>query len=268
MRWLAKALRWLTTDGWRAIDREAAAQRARHGDGYRWLTAVVLLTAVIVLTLQEYLGSRIVFHDLSPPDDDDEHWLLKSYVWWTAWRVGGYALIPLLVILALRGERIRDYYVGFGALAQHWKIYAGVLLLILPLVLYASTLDEFTETYPFYAHANRSPLDFWTWQVLYALQFIALEFFFRGFMLRGLERSFGSAAIFVMVIPYTMIHFGKPMLESFGAVIAGVALGTLAMRSRSIWGGAFLHVAVAFLMDWLAVQQCPDPSEGPCPTGF
>ena len=37
----------------------------------------------------------------------------------------------------------------------------------------------------------------------------------------------GSHAIFVMVVPYVMIHFGKPMLETVGAIIAGVVLGLL-----------------------------------------
>ncbi|MCA9320336.1 MAG: CPBP family intramembrane metalloprotease, partial [Planctomycetes bacterium] len=59
-------------------------------------------------------------------------------------------------------------------------------------------------------------------------------------------------AIFVMVIPYAMIHFTKPMPEAFGAIFAGVALGYLAMRTRSFYGGILLHYAVALTMDLLA----------------
>lgn len=266
---LLAPLRWLTIDGWREIDREAAAEReARTGPD--WRPAIILTTAVVVLALQEYVGSRLFYQEsvAPPPEEGDDYWLLSTYVWWTAWRVGGYFVLPALVIWAMRGERLRDYYVGVGRLRTHAWIYLLVFLVILPAVLYASTLDAFAETYPFYAHANRSGFDFWSWQLLYALQFISLEFFFRGFLLKGLKPAFGSSAIFVMVIPYTMIHFGKPMLETFGAVVAGLALGTLAMRSRSIWGGAALHVGIAFLMDSLAVQDCPPPEEGPCPTGM
>ena len=41
-----------------------------------------------------------------------------------------------------------------------------------------------------------------------------LEFFFRGFILHGTKQRFGFYAIFVMIIPYCMIHFGKPIVET------------------------------------------------------
>ena len=92
------------------------------------------------------------------------------------------------------------------------------------------------------------------WELLYIAQFVTLEMFFRGFMLHGLRRSFGANAIFVMMVPYFMIHFNKPMPEAVGAIGAGLILGTLAMRTRSIWGGAAIHVAVAVTMDLLALR--------------
>ena len=50
-----------------------------------------------------------------------------------------------------------------------------------------------------------------------------------------------------------MIHFGKPMPETFAAIIAGFALGFLALRSRSFLWGVFLHFAVAITMDVFAL---------------
>jgi len=58
-----------------------------------------------------------------------------------------------------------------------------------------------------------------------------------------------------MLIPYCMIHFQKPLLETFGAIVAGLILGLLALRTRSIWGGATIHVAVATSMDVAALIQ-------------
>jgi membrane protease YdiL (CAAX protease family) len=83
--------------------------------------------------------------------------------------------------------------------------------------------------------------------------FFALEVFFRGFMLSPLRRSLGSGAIFAMCVPYVMIHYGKPYLEAGGALIAGVALGSLAMRTRSVYAGFMVHATVALLMDGLAI---------------
>jgi membrane protease YdiL (CAAX protease family) len=64
-----------------------------------------------------------------------------------------------------------------------------------------------------------------------------------------LRPALGHAAIFVMVVPYCMLHFGKTWSESLAAIVAGIILGTLAMRWRSIWGGVLIHWTVAISMD-------------------
>ena len=98
-------------------------------------------------------------------------------------------------------------------------------------------------------------MDFLLWEAFYVLQFFALEFFFRGFLLQGLKRYVGAYAVFFMAVPYCMIHFGKPMPETLGAIIAGVALGTLALRTGSIWSGVLIHASVAVSMDVLSMWQ-------------
>ncbi len=128
----------------------------------------------------------------------------------------------------------------------------------------AARTPSFYQTYPFFKWANQSTYYFLCWELLYALQFVSLEFFFRGYMLAGLRHKFGGSAVFVMIVPYCMIHYGKPMPETLGAIGAGIILGTLAMRTRSIWGGAAIHIAVALTMDWLALGQCPPADIGPC----
>ena len=61
------------------------------------------------------------------------------------------------------------------------------------------------------------------------------------------------AAVAVMLVAYTMLHFTKPYLEASGAVIAGLVLGYLALRTRSIWGGITVHGMVAVTMDLAAL---------------
>jgi membrane protease YdiL (CAAX protease family) len=58
-----------------------------------------------------------------------------------------------------------------------------------------------------------------------------------------------------MVVPYCMIHFGKPFLEALAAIAAGIVLGTLALKTRSIWCGVLIHVSVAISMDVAALVQ-------------
>ena len=95
------------------------------------------------------------------------------------------------------------------------------------------------------------------------VQFFCLELFFRGWMVGALRRAMGSAAIFVMALPYCMIHYGKPYLEAHGAIVAGVVLGSLAMRTRSIYAGFLLHITVAAGMDLLSLYK-----RGALPTNF
>jgi len=88
---------------------------------------------------------------------------------------------------------------------------------------------------------------------MYALQFFGVEFFFRAFLTRGLAPIAGAASIFIALVPYCMIHFPKPMPEAFGSIITGIVLATIAMRTKTIWGGVFVHVAVAVAMDAMSI---------------
>jgi membrane protease YdiL (CAAX protease family) len=126
---------------------------------------------------------------------------------------------------------------------------------MLPVVAFAAGREDFSEIYPFVHEARNDLRTFLLWEAGYLAQFWALESFFRGYLLFTLERRIGRLAIFVMVVPYCMIHFHKPMLEALGAIVAGGFLGFLALGYRSWYGGALLHSLVAVSMDLLAVSR-------------
>lgn len=259
---LPRFLRALSIDQWRAIDAETPREPGDAGAASLQVL-MVLLTVAAALTLQEYLGGHDTYERLFPPDGS-RYWELRGYAWWSGWRVLGYVVVPMLVIASLPGQRIRDYHVSLRGFTKHLWIYLVMFGAVLPFVFAASTTHAFRQTYPFYRIANRSHADLVMWEVLYAVQFFSLEFFFRGFVLQGLRRALGANAIFVMLVPYCMIHFGKPLPETIGALGAGLILGTLAMRTRSIWGGVLIHVGVAVTMDVLALRGCPPFGGGPC----
>ncbi len=264
MRTIKLFLRRVLLDSWRDADAQADTAASDELD---WRPIVVLVTTAVILTLAEYFGGNSTFSKLFPYDSKAQsraEWELWARAWWSGTRVITYVIIPMATILLMPGERIRDYYLSFRGFRRHLWIYGALYLLVLPAVLFVATQDAFLATYPFYKYANQSWAHFLTWQVLYAVQFVSLEFFFRGYMLQGLRHKFGYGAIFVMVVPYCMIHYPKPIPETLGAILAGIALGTLAMRTRSIWGGVLIHVGVALTMDWLAVAQCPPADQGPC----
>ncbi len=176
-------------------------------------------------------------------------------VWWSVVQIAGYTVLPVLLITVGFRESVRDFGLRLTGTGRQAAAYLLLLALVLPPVIAASFTGPFQARYPFYdpAPAEAWWPFLWTWWALYALQFVALEFFFRGFLLFGLERVFGYTAVFLMIIPYVMIHFQKPALEAVAAIIAGFVLGTLALKTRSIWWGAALHVAVAMAMDLSAL---------------
>jgi membrane protease YdiL (CAAX protease family) len=165
--------------------------------------------------------------------------------------------LPVLVIKFVFKEKLRNYGLTKGSLFKDYKLYLLMFMVMIPLVLYFSRTDGFQYRYPFYRLATNEPLwpNFWTWELLYLFQFFCLEFFFRGFMVHGLKQRFGYYSVFMMTIPYCMIHFGKPLPETIAAIIAGIVLGTLSLKSRTIWMGVIIHYSVAIAMDLSALWQ-------------
>jgi membrane protease YdiL (CAAX protease family) len=132
-----------------------------------------------------------------------------------------------------------------------------MLMVVLPLVVIASFNSHFQATYPFYYFPKDDfPVQrFIIWEIFYLLQFIGIEYFFRGFILFNCKSVFKEYAVYISVIPYCMIHFGKPMPETIGAIVAGIFLGKMALRSGSILPGIALHYLVAISMDLLSLWQ-------------
>lgn len=184
----------------------------------------------------------------------DSGWLeLCGYLWWTACHLVTFIVLPWLVIRFILRERLRDFGWRWNQVSEHWR---GYLLLLSPILVFVALVsmgEDFVQHYPFYSHAGRSWLDLLLWELLYMSQFVFLEFFFRGYMVNALRPAIGANAIWVMCVPYLMIHFPKLWLEATGAILFGLFLGILALQSRSIWGGVLVHAGVALSMDLAAL---------------
>jgi membrane protease YdiL (CAAX protease family) len=255
----------LFRDTWRTLDAEAEQARNETGLDYRRPAACLLIVA-LVLTVQEYYGGRGFYETWFRP------WLAEleahghprlnlakydeyyGYCWWVASRVTGYVLIPFpLWKLLFPQDSLLDMGLRGRGFTKHIWIYGLCLAVVVPAMLLVSSQPDFGNYYPFYKLASRSWFDFAIWEGIYWLQFFSLELFFRGWILGALRKAMGAGAIFVMAVPYCMIHYGKPYLEAHGAIVAGIVLGSLAMRTRSIYSGFLVHITVAFSMDFLAL---------------
>jgi CAAX protease family protein len=209
--------------------------------------AVVLVTAALALTFLEFGPIRQAF------DSKDPRTLPKL----THWSFGcflAYMVIPAVIVRFGFGVKLRDFGLTFKGFARHLPIYVVLYLLVLPFVIPAAFSPHTAKFYPFFKGAGEGLGPFVRWQLVYGLQFLSLEFFFRGFLLFGLEKRFGIHAVFVMIVPYAMIHFRKSWPESVAAIVAGLVLGVLALRTRSVLGGVLIHWAVAITMDVCAIM--------------
>ncbi len=189
-------------------------------------------------------------------------WLqMCGYLWWTFCHLVTFILLPWLVIRFGFKQSMLDFGWRWNQVGVHWRGYLLLLSPILVFVVLVSMGEDFVNHYPFYRQAGRSWLDLLLWELLYMSQFVFLEFFFRGFMLNALRPAIGANAIWVMCVPYMMIHLPKLALEATGASLFGLFLGILALQSRSIWGGVLVHAGVALSMDVAALlrkQQIPE----------
>jgi len=257
---------------WRELDVVAHEhQRKTLVSGrYNARPAVLFVITALVLSLQEYFGGRDFYEthlraflrDVERSDSLFSHWVdmrryneLYSYGWWAFTRVFGYVVMPMTIWkIVFRNDSLLDMGLRVRGFSKHAWIYVLCLGVVLPAVYIVSLTPEFGNYYPFYKQCSRSWVDFLLWEAMYAAQFFGLEVFFRGFWLSGLRTTLGSGAIFAMCVPYCMIHYGKPYLEAAGAIVAGIALGSLAMRTKSIYSGFLVHITVALSMDLLSLS--------------
>jgi len=254
---------------WYELDADATEHRAELAKTGRLdlRPLVALVTCAVILTMQEYYGGSSYYAESVRPliAKLSTHYPktfriakyeeLYGFAWWSFTRVLGYTVVPFTVWkIVFPQDSLLDMGLRARGFFKHAWIYGLCLVVVVPLLLLVSRQPDFGGYYPFYRGSSRSWFDFLTWEAMYFTQFLALEIFFRGFWLGALRKSFGSGAIFAMAVPYCMIHFGKPFLEANGAIVAGIFLGSLSMKTRSIYQGFLVHITVAGLMDWLALS--------------
>jgi uncharacterized protein len=231
---------------------------------------LICITVAFSLTMIKYLGDvrfmieflgTTSFERLSSSYEDlmtiNNNAQLYRLLYWVGVMIVFYFVFPVLIIKLIFRQRLTDYGLSFKGAFKDYRLYVYMLLVMIPLVLFFSRTESFQMRYPFYDVQKGEPFypNFIIWEVFYFLQFFALEFFFRGFMLHGTKQRFGFYSVFVMTIPYCMIHFGKPLPETIAAIIAGIVLGTLSLKSKSIWMGVAIHYSVAITMDLCAMYQ-------------
>lgn len=236
-------------DGWFGPVPDLPAPRGLDADAR---ASWVLWSGATLLVLMSFRGG-IELGDLNAAWADYHQHSFAGRLYWVAWGVIAYLLVPLAIIVGVFRESPSRYGLRIHFTRQMAGIYTVLLAIMAVVVVLASASPAFIRKYPMVNDLGDDTQRVLAWELLRALRFVCLEFFFRGYLLFGLEARFGYHAIAVAALPYGIIHHGKPFPEALSAVLAGAVLGFMALRSRSIAGGALLHIAVATTMDMCAL---------------
>jgi len=164
--------------------------------------------------------------------------------------------IVITLFLVRKSYKYGNLFWGFTTKNFRAMPYLLILLCMVPLITFASTLPDFLHTYPklkniYFIDQFAQPT--WPWKILYeisyGLDFVSIELFFRGFLVIGLIRFAGINSILPMAAFYCTIHFGKPLGECISSYFGGLALGVIAYRTKSVVGGLMVHLGIAYLME-------------------
>src|SRR5262245_42474744 len=134
-------LKRVTVDQWRAIDEETVRETGEPLGRIDWRVIVVLIFTCVTLTVQEYIGDRSFYERHWPAASrwhPGEYWQLGGFAWWAGWRVVGYLILPMLVVLMMPRERLRDYHLSPKGFIKHLWVYVVLFALVAPAVYAAS----------------------------------------------------------------------------------------------------------------------------------
>ena len=178
-------------------------------------------------------------------------------LWWAASSVLIYVSIPVLYALVAR-QKVRSYGLSLGFVRSEGIFIALIAPVVLVMVWLVSADERFQTVYPFYDYANGGDNAFaklLIFEAAYGATFVALEFFFRGFLVFAGYPVLGIHAIPAMAFAYCLLHLGKPMPECASSLIGGLILGYVALRVRSIAAGVVAHLTIAWGMDAFVVSR-------------
>lgn len=225
---------------------------------------VAFVVAGLVLTIYQYFG-RVAFFtaEIAPllksagvVSSRQGEQLARCLYWCLmAWPL--YVGVPMIAMRVMARRR-PDYPIPSLWTFGDWRfgvkvcaLFYGVMFVILLGVIFSG---EFRGKYPLCSAATASAGAFVVYEIALVGYFVCWEWLWRGFLQPVLQRPLGSWVVFVNMLPFVVAHFdNKPFLESLSSIAGGIALGWLALRTRSFWYGAFIHAATDLTLDSLMV---------------
>lgn len=158
-----------------------------------------------------------------------------------------YFVLPILSIAVV----LRRNPLDFGLRLGHARIWGFHLLVSLPVIfviVYLMTSSADVQRYYHVKHFN--PIGY---IIDVGVRLFAWEFLFRGFMLFGLKDRMKENAILVQMVPFALLHMGKPASETFSCIISGIYFGYVCYRGNAFWPAYIIHLFINYSIKFLVV---------------
>jgi len=219
----------------------------------------IFMTVAFITFLSMYYASPPFFRQMFKTDDNKFY---STLYWFSA---DGFLMfiVPMVLIFLVLKQKPSDFGFRIGDYKFGLKTYAVFMIVMIPVLWVLSGSKSFAEAYPqggFMVRENVSVLLYY--ELFVGFYMLAWEFFWRGFMLFGLKEKFGFYAIFIQMIPFFILHRGKPELETFSSIFGGLILGIQAWRSRSFIYCFLTHWSVMIFVDLISVLRYKSQSYG------
>lgn len=186
----------------------------------------------------------------------DRKFLSKCLFWCSSLLTN---VLPLMMIYRMMEDDYPKTYYGLQWKRFDFKPYFQMLGIAILLIGVGSFFSDLQSYYPRYqfskgeqfgeAHDLASWIPVMIYELCYGSDFVAVEVFFRGFLIHAFARTLGGYAVLAMVGSYAYLHFGKPLTEAVSSVFGGYLLGIVSYYTRSVWGGVVVHMGVAWTME-------------------
>lgn len=216
-----------------------------------WLRSLFSVSVLALDGSHPYLDNFINY--LSNPTI--QFWLYKVVINGISFLT---VFLPILIFYYAY-DRQRGHRYGLNSYQFDAKPYFVMLAIMLPLIILASYNPAFIRQYPMYktsaAHIYLGVPEWVTvaaYELAYGLDFVTVEYFFRGFMVLAMTQFLGRSAVITMAVVYCVLHFGKPAGEAMSSIFGGYILGVVAYETKSIWGGVIVHMGIAWMMEIVA----------------
>ncbi|MCL4215550.1 MAG: CPBP family intramembrane metalloprotease [Candidatus Hydrogenedentes bacterium] len=182
-----------------------------------------------------------------------------------------FLILPLLVILLVFRENPLKYGLGIGK----WReslVWTVVICAALAVILWFTVgnslqLKSYYQMYysapasksaPFSPGLGNQEITFFSHVRMFyicVVQLIGWEFILRGFLLFALARSIGPGpAICVQMVPFALMHIGKPGLELYTTPFSGIGFGFIAWRCQSFWPVFLIHLFMLVFVILIAMM--------------